>query len=124
VPLAWIGKKWPPAVGHILETIFEDGFFHADPHPGNLFVQPLNELPDSIFGGSGWQLTFVDFGMTGQVPKNLRLGLRELLIGVGTQDSKRMVHAYQMMDMLLPNADLELLERADERVFEQFGART
>ena len=34
-----------------------------------------------------------------------------------------MVHAYQMMNMLLPNADLELLERAEERVFEQFWGK-
>ena len=69
-----------------LKQIFEDGFFHADPHPGNLFVQPINEQSELESKACGWQLTFVDFGMAGQVPNNLRLGLRELLIGVGTQD--------------------------------------
>ncbi len=58
--------------------------------------------------------------MTGQVPGNLRMGLRELLIGVGLRDSSRVVHGYQMMDMLLPNADLESIERASSQVFDQF----
>lgn len=98
-----------------LKQIFEDGFFHADPHPGNLFVQPQ--------GDSTWLLTFVDFGMVGQVPPNLRMGLREMVIGVGTQDAARVVRAYQMMDLLLPGADLALIERAGARVFERYWGK-
>jgi predicted unusual protein kinase regulating ubiquinone biosynthesis (AarF/ABC1/UbiB family) len=70
-----------------------------------------------------WELTFVDFGMTGRVPPSLLQGLRELLIGVGTQDARRVVKAYQMMDLLLPDTDLALLERAEARVFEQFWGK-
>ncbi len=107
-----------------LKQIFEDGFFHADPHPGNLFVNPL---PGRIAPGANqatpWELTFVDFGMVGHVPDNLRNGLRELLIGVGTQDAARVVHAYQMMDLLLPGADLALIERAEARVFERYWGK-
>jgi predicted unusual protein kinase regulating ubiquinone biosynthesis (AarF/ABC1/UbiB family) len=81
-----------------LQQIFEDGFFHADPHPGNLFVSPLT--PDSAEEDGGeasiaWQLTFIDFGMVGRVPSNLRAGLREAAIAVGTRDSARLVKAYQ-----------------------------
>ena len=65
----------------------------------------------------------MDFGMTGTVPPNLREGLREMLIGVGTQDSGRVVKAYQMMDLLLPGTDLAQLERAGARVFEQFWGK-
>jgi predicted unusual protein kinase regulating ubiquinone biosynthesis (AarF/ABC1/UbiB family) len=106
-----------------LKQIFEDGFFHADPHPGNLFVQPLDENAVRASAKRPWLLTFVDFGMTGRVPSTLRSGLRELLIGVGTRDSKRVLHAYQKMEMLLPNADLELLERASTRVFDQYWGK-
>jgi len=115
-----------------LQQIFEDGFFHADPHPGNLFVYPLPEQdePDSsqedgreIENSREWQLTFVDFGMVGRVPNSLKEGLRETLIGVGTQDAARVVKSYQMMGVLLPTADLELLEKAEARVFEQFWGR-
>jgi predicted unusual protein kinase regulating ubiquinone biosynthesis (AarF/ABC1/UbiB family) len=98
-----------------LKQIFEDGFFHADPHPGNLFVTPQT--------GGSWQLTFVDFGMVGRVPDNLRMGLRELLIGVGTQDAQRVVESYQKMGILLPSADLELLKRAEAKAFERFWGK-
>jgi predicted unusual protein kinase regulating ubiquinone biosynthesis (AarF/ABC1/UbiB family) len=50
-----------------LKQIFEDGLFHADPHPGNLFVTPGPVTED---GEVSWQLTFVDFGMVGNVPEN------------------------------------------------------
>lgn len=105
-----------------LKQIFEDGFFHADPHPGNLFVQPL---PPG--GGEAaplpWRLTFVDFGMVGHVPKNTRDGLREMLIGVGTQDAARVVRSYEMLGVLLPGADLTLLEKAEARLFERFWGK-
>jgi predicted unusual protein kinase regulating ubiquinone biosynthesis (AarF/ABC1/UbiB family) len=106
-----------------LQQIFEDGFFHADPHPGNLFVHPLGRSDGGRYNGRAWELTFVDFGMTGKVPSNLREGLREMLIGVGTRDAERVVKSYQMMDLLLPNADLEQLKRAEARVFDQFWGR-
>ena len=98
-----------------LKQIFEDGFFHADPHPGNLFVTPLTNETDLR-----WQLTFVDFGMVGTVPDNLRNGLRELLIAVGTRDAKRTVKAFQMMGVLLPGADLKLIEEAETQLFDRF----
>jgi predicted unusual protein kinase regulating ubiquinone biosynthesis (AarF/ABC1/UbiB family) len=99
--------------------IFEDGFFHADPHPGNLFVLPT-PTPDDP---KAFVLTFIDFGMTGTLQKDVFTGLREILLAVGTQDSKRMIRAFQTMDLLLPNADLDLLERATRRVFERFWGK-
>ena len=97
-----------------LQQIFEDGFFHADPHPGNLFINPLPADGEGVSnnGKHDWQLTFVDFGMVGHVPPNLKLGLREMLIGVGTQDAHKVVQSYQTLGVLLPSADMELLEKA------------
>ena len=103
-----------------LKQIFEDGFFHADPHPGNLFVQPAAEGEDS----GDWKLTFIDFGMTGTLPENTFLGLREALMAVATQDSHRLTQAYVTLDVLLPGADMELLERAGQRVFERLWGKT
>lgn len=104
-----------------LRQIFEDGFFHADPHPGNLFVAPLPRI--SVDKPVPWQLTFVDFGMVGRVPPHTREGLRELLIGVGTQDASRVVKSYKMLGVLLPGADLELLEKMEAKAFEQFWGK-
>jgi predicted unusual protein kinase regulating ubiquinone biosynthesis (AarF/ABC1/UbiB family) len=114
--------------GRLLDTylkqIFEDGFFHADPHPGNLFIHPLPRSASSATrDGVSWELTFVDFGMSGRVPENLRIGLREMMIGVGTRDAKRVVQAYQRMDLLLPDADLALIERATSKVFDRYWGK-
>ncbi|HEY6867231.1 MAG TPA: AarF/UbiB family protein, partial [Candidatus Eisenbacteria bacterium] len=99
-----------------LQQIFRDGFFHADPHPGNLFVAPGP--------GPAWRLVFVDFGMVGHVPPAARAGLREAAIAIGTRDSARLVRAFQSVGILLPHADLALLERAVGRVFEHLWGRS
>ncbi len=99
-----------------MEQIFTHEFFHADPHPGNLFVCPNQD--------GSWRLTFVDFGMVGRVPPNMRAGLREGVIGAGTQDAARLLKAYQKMGVLLPQADTELIEKADQVMFERFGGKS
>ena len=101
-----------------MQQILEDGFFHADPHPGNLFVTPLDGAEAD--GSRRWQLTFVDFGMVGDVPENLREGLRDALIAIGTQDAPRLVASFQTLDVLLPSADLKLIERASVQLFDRF----
>ena len=100
-----------------LKQIFEDGFFHADPHPGNLFVTPI---PATDGKEVTWQLTFVDFGMVGTIPEELREGLREVLIGIGTRNPARVVQAYQTIGVILPGADLKLLEQAEAQLFDRF----
>ena len=100
-----------------LKQIFEDQFFHADPHPGNLFITPVRATKNRK---ASWKLTFVDFGMVGNVPENLRDGLRDMLIGVGTRDSAKVVKSYQTLGVLLPSADLQLLEQAESQLFERF----
>jgi predicted unusual protein kinase regulating ubiquinone biosynthesis (AarF/ABC1/UbiB family) len=103
-----------------LEQIFEDGFFHADPHPGNLFITPLPPRKGSKRKSVRWQLTFVDFGMVGHIPENLRLGLREAVIAVGTRDAARLIKSYKMLGFLLPGADVQALEQASAAVFDRF----
>ena len=105
-----------------LKQIFNDGFFHADPHPGNLFVTPLpgkmeNEKP-------AWRLTFVDFGMVGRVPDNLRSGLREMLIAIGMQDAARLIRSFQTLHVLLPGTDLEQLEQMSASMFDMFWGKS
>jgi predicted unusual protein kinase regulating ubiquinone biosynthesis (AarF/ABC1/UbiB family) len=116
-----------------LRQIFEQAFFHADPHPGNLFVErveastPLGtsgETPEPERPDRSWRLTFVDFGMIGRVPPNLRAGLREMVIGVGTRDAARLVKGSQLMGILLPQADLERLEQVEAQLFERFWGKT
>ena len=100
-----------------LKQIFEDAFFHADPHPGNLFVTPIAATKRRK---AGWRLTFVDFGMVGSVPEDLRDGLRDLLIGIGTRNPTRVIESYRTLGVLLPSADLNLLEQAEAQLFDRF----
>ena len=106
-----------------LKQIFEDGFFHADPHPGNLFVLPLRRDTDNQGKHIDWQLTFVDFGMVGRVTPLQRDGFREAAIGVATQDPERLTTALQMLGFLLPNADLTLLKQAEGEVFNRYWGK-
>ncbi len=54
----------------VLKMIVEDGFFHADPHPGNVFYLPDNRL------------AFIDFGMVGHLSMRRRQQLLKLLLGL------------------------------------------
>ena len=102
-----------------LQQIFEDRFFHADPHPGNLFVVPAPfDAPED------WKLVFIDFGMVGHLPDATLAGLREALIAIGTQDAARLIRSYQQLHILLPGADVELIERASAEAFSRFWGRT
>jgi predicted unusual protein kinase regulating ubiquinone biosynthesis (AarF/ABC1/UbiB family) len=106
-----------------LKQIFEDGFFHADPHPGNLFVKPIENEDEPAAEHKEWILTFIDFGMVGRMRPEIRAGLRELLIGIGLQDASRVIKAYQILGILLPGADLDLLEKAESAMFQRFWGK-
>jgi predicted unusual protein kinase regulating ubiquinone biosynthesis (AarF/ABC1/UbiB family) len=100
-----------------LRQIFVEGFFHADPHPGNLFVQP----PE---GTEGWRLVFVDFGMVGRLTPDTRAGLRDMVIALGTRDLDRLIKGYQTIGALLPGADLERLKEVQRALFDRFWGRS
>ncbi|MCR2816907.1 ABC1 kinase family protein [Microbacterium jiangjiandongii] len=65
----------------VLTMIFEDRFFHADLHPGNLFVHPDGTL------------AFIDFGMVGELSEELADQLADVFIGTGTRDSEALANA-------------------------------
>jgi len=99
----------------MFDQLFTNGFFHADPHPGNIFVTPVADE------GRGWKLTFIDFGMMGEVPATTRSGLRKLLIAAASRDGKGLVTAMQDVGVLLTSADTVELERAMTALFARFG---
>ena len=69
----------------MLQTIFEEGLFHADPHPGNVLV-----LPDG-------RLSLLDFGMTGELDEPMRESLTLLLEAVVKGDARAAKEAYLEM---------------------------
>lgn len=101
----------------MFDQLFKHGFFHADPHPGNLFVTPRADGGD----GPPWTLTFIDFGMMGEVPPMLRGTLRKLIIAAASRDGRGMVDAMSGAGVLLPTADTKELEHVMTQVFARFG---
>ena len=98
------------------EQIFTHGFFHADPHPGNLFVTPTSADSEEDF-----VLTFIDFGMMGEIDDALREGLQRFIFALVARDARGCVEAMQRLQILLPSADAVELERAIAAVFDRFG---
>jgi predicted unusual protein kinase regulating ubiquinone biosynthesis (AarF/ABC1/UbiB family) len=112
-----------------MEQIFVHHFVHCDPHPGNLFIRVLEaEEGEAREGedqdrdrdqGRPFQVVFVDFGMMATIPERLRDALRDYAIAVGTQDARRLVHAYRDAGVLLPGADLARLEQVHQALFDR-----
>ena len=98
------------------EQFFVTGFFHADPHPGNIFVKPM-----PAESGIDFTLTFIDFGMMGQVDEDLRNNLQRFLFAVASRDARGWVAACERLGVLLPTADTVILERAISELFDRFG---
>jgi len=101
----------------MFDQMFTTGFFHADPHPGNIFVTPATD-PSAAHP---WKLTFIDFGMMGEIPPSTRSGLRKLLIAAASRDGKGLVAAIRNVGVLVPSADTVELERAMTHLFARFG---
>ncbi len=107
----------------MFDQLFVDGFFHGDAHPGNIFVTPVPRTPavDGEPEGRGWVLTFVDFGMMGEIPDGLRRDLQGFLIAVASRDGRRLVASMRELGVLLPSADTRELERTMSALFARFG---
>ena len=101
----------------MFDQLFTNGFFHADPHPGNIFVTPSQDPT----GEHPWKLTFIDFGMMGEVPLTTRSGLRKLLIAAASRDGRGLVTAISDVGVLMQSADTAELERAMTQLFARFG---
>ncbi|MCK5802350.1 MAG: AarF/ABC1/UbiB kinase family protein [Lentisphaeria bacterium] len=88
----------------VLEQVFTHGFFHADPHPGNLYVL------------DGPIICYLDFGMMGRITRGERQDLAELLWAISTQRE----HRAAMLVLKLTNYDIEPEHAALERDVAQF----
>ncbi|HEX5689527.1 MAG TPA: AarF/UbiB family protein, partial [Roseiflexaceae bacterium] len=106
--------------GAYLKQWFLDGVFHADPHPGNLFVRVDGPPPPQTNGvkpGAPCMLIFIDFGMVGRLSSRVTGALRENAIAVATNDPERFVESLDRAGVILPNADRRLIVQATEVLF-------
>ena len=95
-----------------LQQVFINGFFHADPHPGNMFVEPLED--------GDFTINVVDFGMVGTLSTQTRTQLREMFLGIATRDAPRVVRAIDNAGWLLPWANRSEIERAATKIFARY----
>ncbi len=117
----------PKEVANILleayfKQVFQEGFFHADPHPGNLFVKPLANWEGEP-GQRPFMLIFVDFGMVGHIPSLMGDNLRKIMIAVMQRDARQLTEAYQDLGFFLPGADTERIIEAQSILLDHIWGR-
>jgi predicted unusual protein kinase regulating ubiquinone biosynthesis (AarF/ABC1/UbiB family) len=97
--------------------IFVDGVYHADPHPGNIFVAPDGAI------------VFVDFGAVGVLAPHMREGIPAFFEGIIRRDPRRITEAISTMGFVARDPDsTAVAERAityfQTRVFDQFTSES
>jgi predicted unusual protein kinase regulating ubiquinone biosynthesis (AarF/ABC1/UbiB family) len=75
--------------------VFDEGFYHADPHPGNLLVEPDGRL------------VLLDFGATGSLSPNMRSGMLNLIEAAVRNDSQGIIAAFRQMGFLAEGREAE-----------------
>jgi len=88
-----------------LRQLLEHGFFHADPHPGNLLATPDGKL------------AYLDFGMMSEIKPPQRYGLIEAIVHVVNRDFDALASDYVKLDFLTPDVDLTPIIPAFANVF-------
>jgi predicted unusual protein kinase regulating ubiquinone biosynthesis (AarF/ABC1/UbiB family) len=106
-----------------LKQVFEHFFFHADPHPGNLFIYPLpvDDVEKYVKAGGGrpFYLIFIDFGMTGRLTREIASGMVDTLNAVIMRDPVKLVRSYNELGFILPGADLDRIVEAAQAAFNE-----
>lgn len=91
-----------------LQQLLNDGFFHADPHPGNIAVSPDGSL------------IFYDFGMMGKITSNIREDLMETLFGIAEKNAERVVNSLVALGALAPANDMGPVRRSVQYMLDHF----
>ena len=96
----------------MLREVFEFGFFHADPHPGNFFVQPDGAI------------AMVDFGMVGRLDTNIQESLLRIGMAVGRQDAERLTDEFFAVGMANANVKRKALQRDLDHFISRYAGRS
>jgi len=91
----------------ILYQILRDGFFHGDPHPGNIMVLENNHI------------AFLDLGMIGRLSPHRKSQFLKMLMGITLKDSKLIVQAILELDAMSERINIKKLEKDIDRLRDQ-----
>jgi ubiquinone biosynthesis protein len=94
-----------------MQEVFEDGFFHADPHPGNLFALP------------GEAIAAMDFGMVGRLARPLREQMVPLFTAVVRRDAEAIVEHLLRLSIVGRGVDRAGLRRDLEWLLQKYAGR-
>src|SRR6266700_2451132 len=101
---------WDSTTTRVLTMLLEDGFFHADLHPGNLFIE------------TSARIGLIDFGMVGVIDEQAKAGLSQLVMALVRRDSDVMVDALLALGMADPRVDRAALKKdLDGLVTQYYG---
>jgi ubiquinone biosynthesis protein len=92
----------------LLTMVFDHGFFHADPHPGNFFVEP-----DGRIG-------MIDFGMVGMVDEHTQDQLVTFLLALAGQDAERLTDAFLDLGVAREHVDRQTLQGDLQRLVNRY----
>jgi predicted unusual protein kinase regulating ubiquinone biosynthesis (AarF/ABC1/UbiB family) len=91
-----------------LMQILDSGFFHADPHPGNIAVSAEGKL------------IFYDFGMMGNIQTLTREKMMSLFFGVAQKDAGQVVEALVNLGALAPTGEIDAVRRSVQYMLDNF----
>lgn len=91
-----------------LLQLLNSGFFHADPHPGNIAISASGAL------------IFYDFGMMGRIKANVREGLMQTLFGIAQKDGDRVVQSLIDLGAIAPTDDMGPVRRSVQYMLDHF----
>jgi predicted unusual protein kinase regulating ubiquinone biosynthesis (AarF/ABC1/UbiB family) len=103
---------------------FVEGFFHADPHPGNIFVLPEGMGDKKVAASEGPVIAFVDFGMVGSLTKNMKKSLKDLFLSFVSRDSHTLVKSLDNLGFIGEGANMAALERGVALMMEHYYGLT
>ncbi|MFM9281370.1 ABC1 kinase family protein [Paenibacillus jiagnxiensis] len=96
-------------VDAMLQQIFIEGFFHADPHPGNLLMMKDGKL------------AFLDFGMVGHLNEDMKSPLASLIIALMRHNTDSMMRAINRLGLIDPDVDAQKLRNDLNRLREEYA---
>ncbi len=106
--------------GTYVQQMLIDGFFHADPHPGNIFVEPQGPEPEDGSLSREFVVTFVDFGMAGHISPKEKALFRDLAIHAFNRDVPAAINDMQKLGFILPGTDTRPLQRALDILIDRY----
>ncbi len=92
----------------MMKQIFIHGFFHADPHPGNIIIRPDGKI------------VFIDFGIVGRIDKYTKNKLADLIIGIINKDTKKIISVLLELSQVEQELNISEIEMDVEDLLDRY----